>query len=92
MFDLMRMGNSPQAQEMFFRMMAQQMGQAPPEIREAISKVDVIIKKGDRGLELRIGRTTNERVEGMISQSVDAWVNMLSRGFQAMGYKVRIYE
>ena len=56
MFDLMQMANSPQAREMLFKMMSKQMGQAPPEVKEAISKVEVIIKRNERGFELQIGQ------------------------------------
>ena len=59
MFDFMQMANSPQSREMLFQMMSQQVGQAPPEVREAISKVEVIIKRNERGFELRIGQSDN---------------------------------
>ncbi len=92
MFDMMQMAGSPQAMEMFFKMMSRQAGQAPPEVKQAISRVEVIIKKNERGFELHLGRSDNERVEKMLKESTDSWVNMLSRGFQAVGYKVKIYE
>jgi hypothetical protein len=92
MFDMMNMANSPQAMEMFFKMMSRQAGQAPPEVRQAIAKVEVIIKRTERGFELRLGRSDNERVEKMLKDSADSWIEMLSRGFQAVGYKVKIYE
>ncbi len=92
MFDFMQMANSPKSREMLFQMMSQQMGQAPPEVREAISRVDVIIKRTERGFELRIGESDNAKVEAMLKESTDNWIEMLSRGFQAVGYKVKIYE
>jgi len=92
MFDFMQMANSPQSREMFFQLMSRQMGQAPPEVREAISRVEVIIKKTGRGFELRIGGSDNAQVESMVKDSVNSWIDLLSRGFQAVGYKVKIYE
>lgn len=92
MFDFMQMANSPKSREMLFQMMSRQAGQAPPEVREAISKVDVIIKRTGRGFELRIGESNNAEVEAMLKESTDNWIEMLSRGFQAVGYKVKIYE
>ena len=92
MFDFMQMANSPQSREMLFQMMSRQAGQAPPEVREAISKVEVIIKSSDRGFELRIAGSDNAQVESMIKDSISSWVDLLSRGFQAVGYKVKIYE
>ena len=92
MFDFMQMAGTPQSQEMLFRMMSQQMSQSPPDVREAISKVEVVIKKGERGFEMRIGHSDHEKVEEMVRQSLDNWINLLSRGFQAVGYQVKIYE
>ena len=92
MFDFMNMANSPQAREMLFKMMSKQMGQAPPEVKEAISKVEVIIKRNERGFELRSGQERQSQVEKMLKESTDSWIEMLSRGFQAVGYKVKIYE
>jgi hypothetical protein len=92
MFDFMQMANSPQAREMLFRMMNRQMGQAPPDVKEAISKVEVAIKRNERGFELRFGRSEHQQVEKMLQESTDNWIEMLSRGFQAVGYRVKIYE
>ena len=92
MFDFMQMASTPQAQEMFFKLMSRQMGQAPPDVREAVSRVEVVIKRNERGFELRLGRSDHPRVESMLKESADAWVNLLSRGFQAAGYRVKIYE
>ena len=92
MFDFMQMANTPQSQEMLFRLMSQQMGQVPSDVKEAISRVEVIVKRNERGFELRIGRSDHEKVESMVRESVDSWINLLSRGFQAVGYRVKIYE
>ena len=92
MFYFMQMANSPKSREMLFQIMSQQAGQAPPEIREAISKVEVIVKRTERGFELRIGGSDNAQVESMVKDSVNNWIDLLSRGFQAVGYKVKIYE
>jgi hypothetical protein len=92
MFDFQQMLGTPQAREMMFQMMAQQMGQAPPQVREALSRVTVTVKKRPRGFELNIGECHDEQVESVIRAALDSWSDMLTRGFQAMGYKVRIYE
>ena len=72
MFDFMQIANTPQSQEMLFRLMSQQMGQAPPDVREAISRVEVIVKRNERGFELRIGQSDHDRVESMVRESVDS--------------------
>lgn len=92
MLDFSQMAGTPQAREMLFRMMAQQMGQASPDVREAISRVEVGIRRGERGFEIRIGESDHARVESMIRSSIESWSDLLARGFQAMGYRVRIYE
>ena len=92
MFDFMQMANSPQSRDMLFQMMSRQAGQAPPEVRQAVSKVEVTIKRTGRGFELRIGESDNAQVEAMLKESTDNWIEMLSRGFQAVGYRVKIYE
>jgi hypothetical protein len=92
MFDLMNMANSPQARDMLFKMMSKQMGQVPPDVKEAISKVEIIIKRDKRGFELRLGRSAHPAVEKMLGDSTASWIEMLSQGFQAVGYKVKIYE
>ena len=83
---------TPEAREMIFEMMAQQMAQSPPEIREAISRVEVHIKRDGRGFRLRVGESDNEEVEGMIGNALTSWSDMLVRGFRAMGYRVTFYE
>lgn len=92
MFDFSQMFATPQAREALFNMMAQQMSQAPPEIREALSRVPVSIIKRTRGFELKIGESDNTQVESMIQGALDNWSDMLTRGFQAMGYEVNLYE
>lgn len=92
MFDFMQMAGTPQSQEMLFRLMSRQMSQSPPDVREAISQVEVVIRKSERGFDLRIGRSDHDKVEDMVRQSLDSWINLLSRGFQAVGYRVKIYE
>lgn len=92
MFDFMNLANSPQSREMMFKLMSRQMGNVPPDVREAISKVEVAIKKNERGFELRIGKSDHPKVEGIIKESMDSWIELLSRGFQAVGYKVKLYE
>ncbi|RAL70423.1 hypothetical protein C1G86_0967 [Dehalococcoides mccartyi] len=73
-------------------MMSRQMGQAPPEVRDAVARVEVVIKKGERDFELRMSHSDSSKVEEMTKQSIESWVDLLSRGFQAVGYKVKIYE
>ena len=58
MFDKMfQMLGSPQAQEAMFRLIAEQMAQAPPEKRAAMSQVEVAIVRKPRGLTLSIGES-----------------------------------
>ncbi|MBI4236464.1 MAG: hypothetical protein HY688_03815 [Chloroflexi bacterium] len=92
MLDFLNMANSPQSREMMFKLMSRQMGSAPPEVREAISRVEVAIRRNERGFELRVGRSDHPKVESMMKDSVDSWVELLARGFQAVGYKVKLYE
>ncbi len=82
----------PRASELMFQMMAQQMSQAPPEIREGISRVKVHIKREERSLQVRVGRSDNPQVEGIIQNSLENWGNLLARAFQAIGYEVILYE
>jgi hypothetical protein len=92
MFDFGKMFSNPQAREMMFSMMTQQMAQVPPDIREALGRVEVGIRKTERGFDLRIGRSDDPRVEEMITNALNSWSDLLSRGFNAMGYKVVMYE
>jgi len=92
MFNFQQMLATPQARDMLFRLMAQEMGKAPPEIREALGRVPVKIVKEPRGFKLEIGSSDNEQVEQMIKSALGSWSDMLTRGFQAMGYDVTLYE
>lgn len=92
MFNFAQMFATPQAREMVFKMMAGEMSKAPPEVREALSRVPVSITKHPRGFELEIGVSDNPQVEEMIQGALGNWSDMLTRGFQAMGYKVTLYE
>ena len=92
MFDFSQMLGSPQAREMMFNMMAQQMAQAPPELREALSKVPVTIIKRERGFNLTIGQSDNQQVAAMIESALASWSDLLTRGFQTIGYDVHVYE
>ena len=93
MFDQMqKMLSTPQAREMLFNMVAQQVAQAPPERKEALSRVIVTLKKRQRGLQLDVGHSDDEQVEAIIRDAVEGWADMVSRGFQSMGFSVEIYE
>jgi len=93
MFDQMqKMLSTPQAREMLFNMVAQQVAQAPPERKEALSRVTVTLKKRQRGLQLDVGHSDDEQVEAIIRDAVEGWTDMVSRGFQSMGFSVEIYE
>ena len=93
MFDqLQQMMATPQAREMMFKMIAQQVAQAPPERREALSRVTVTLERMERGMHLEVGRSDDQQVEALIREAVENWADMLSRGFQSMGFKVEIVE
>jgi hypothetical protein len=93
MFDQMqKMLSTPQAREMLFNMVAQQVAQAPPERKEALSRVTVTLKKRQRGIQLDVGHSDDEQVEAIIRDAVEGWADMVSRGFQSMGFSVEIYE
>jgi hypothetical protein len=93
MFDqLQQMMATPQAREMVFKMIAQQVAQAPPERREALSRVTVTLEKARRGMHLKVGYSDDPQIEDIIKQAVDNWTDMLSRGFQSMGFSVEIME
>ena len=93
MFDQMqKMLSTPQAREMLFNMIAQQVAQAPPGRKEALSRVTVTLKKRERGLQLDVGHSDDEQVEAIIRDAVEGWADMVSRGFQSMGFSVEIYE
>ena len=93
MFDqLQKMMATPQAREMVFKMIAQQVAQAPPETREALSRVTVSLERTQRGMELSVSQSDNEQVESIIREAINNWTDMLSRGFQSMGFRVEIVE
>jgi len=93
MFDqLQNMMATPQAREMVFKMIAQQVAQAPPERREALSRVTVTLERTGRGMHLEVGHSDDEQIEEIIKQAINNWTDMLSRGFQSMGFKVEIVE
>ena len=89
---LQQMMATPQARETVFKMIAQQVAQAPPERREALSRVTVTLERTGRGMHLEVGRSDDEQVEAVIREAIDNWTDMLSRGFQSMGFKVEIVE
>ena len=43
-------------------------------------------------LSCTLGQSDNPRSRKMLKETTDSWIEMLSRGFQAVGYKVKIYE
>ena len=93
MFDqLQQMMATPQAREMVFKMIAQQVAQAPPERREALSRVTVTLEKTPRGMHLEVGHSDDAEVEAIIQQAIENWADMMSRGFQSMGFQVEIVE
>jgi len=93
MFDqLQKMMATPQAREMVFKMIAQQVAQAPPETREALSRVTVTLERTPRGMQMSVSQSDNEQVEAIIREAINNWTDMLSRGFQSMGFQVEIVE
>ena len=89
---LQQMMATPQAREMVFKMIAQQVAQAPPERREALSRVTVTLERTGRGMHLEVGHSDDEQIEEVIREAIDKWTDMLSRGFQSMGFRVEIVE
>jgi hypothetical protein len=77
---------------MVFRMIAQQVAQAPPERREALSRVVVALEKTERGMRLEVGRSDDDLIEETIKQALEGWTDMLAHGFQSMGFSVEIVE
>jgi len=93
MFDqLQNMMATPQAREMVFKMIAQQVAQAPPERREALSRVTVTLERTERGIHLEVSRSDDPQVEETIGGAIENWTDMLSRGFQSMGFRVEIVD
>ena len=93
MFDqLQKMMETSQAREMVFKMIAQQVAQAPPERREALSRVTVTLERTGRGMHLEVSHSDDEQVEEVVKGAIENWTDMLSRGFQSMGFRVEIAE
>ena len=93
MFDqLQNMMATPHAREMVFKMIAQQVAQAPPERREALGRVTVTLERTERGMRLEVSRSDDQQVEETIRGAIENWTEMLSRGFQSMGFRVEIVE
>ena len=93
MFDqLQQMMATPQAREMVFKMIAQQVAQAPPERREALARVTVTLEKTTRGMHLEVGYSDDAEVEAIIQNAIENWSDMMSRGFQSMGFQVEIVD
>jgi len=89
---IQKMMETPQAREMVFKMIAQQVAQAPPERREALSRVTVTLERTGRGMHLEVSHSDDEQVEEVIRGTIENWTDMLSRGFQSMGFRVEIVE
>jgi len=77
---------------MVFNMIAREVGQAPPERREALSRVTVTLERTERGMHLEVGHSDDAQIEEVIKQAIENWTDMLSRGFQSMGFRVEIVE
>lgn len=93
MFDqLQNMIATPQAREMMFNMIARELAKAPPERREALSRVTVTLERTERGMRLEVSRSDDQQVEETISSAIENWTDMLSRGFQSMGFRVEIID
>ena len=93
MFDqMLKMLESPQAQDMMFRAFAQHVARVPPERREALSHVKVTFRKRGRSLQMDIGYSDDEQVEKIIEESVNGFCEMASRIYQSMGFDVDVYE
>jgi hypothetical protein len=87
-----QMFESPQAREMVFKMIAQQVAQAPPERREALSRVTVTLERTSRGLHLDVNPSDDADIEEVIKNAIDGWTEMVAKGFQSMGFQVEIVE
>jgi len=77
---------------MVFKMIAQQVAQAPPERREALSRVTVTLERTERGMNLEVSRSDDKQVEEVVRGAIENWTDMLSRGFQSMGFRVEIVD
>jgi hypothetical protein len=89
---LQQMLATPQAREMVFKMIAQQVAQAPPDRQEALSRVRVTLERTERGMHLEVSRSDDPQVEETIGGAIENWADMLSRGFQSMGFQVEIVD
>ncbi len=87
-----RMMETPQAREMMFNMIAREVANAPPERKEALSRVTVTLEKTERGLHLDVSPSDDEPVEAIIKNAIEGWTDMVARGFQSMGFQVEIVE
>jgi hypothetical protein len=87
-----QMFESPQAREMVFKMIAQQVAQAPPERRAALSRVTVTLERTSRGLHLDVSPSDDADIEEVIKNAIDGWTEMVAKGFQSMGFQVEIVE
>ena len=93
MFDqLQNMMATPQAREMVFNMIAREVANAPPERREALSRITVTLARTERGKHLEVSRADDQHVEELVRGAIGNWTDMLSRGFQSMGFQVEIVE
>ena len=87
-----QMFESPQARDMVFNMIAQQVAQAPPERREALSRVKVTLERTERGLHLDASPSDDPGIEEVIDNAIEGWTEMVAKGFQSMGFQVEIVE
>ena len=93
MFDqLQNMMATPQAREMMFNMIAQEVSKATPERRESLARVTVTLERTESGMHLKVSHSDDEQVEEVIRNAIEHWTEFLSRGFQSMGFKVEIVE
>ena len=68
---LQKMMETPQAREMVFKMIAQQVAQAPPERREALSRVTVTLERTGRGMHLEVSHSDDEQVEEVVKGAIE---------------------
>ena len=87
-----QMFENPQAREMVFKMIAQQVAQAPPERREALSRVTITLERTSRGLHLDVSPSDDADIEEVIENAINSWTEMVAKGFQSMGFQVEIVE
>jgi phenylalanyl-tRNA synthetase alpha subunit len=93
MFDQMQnIMATPQAREMMFKMIAQQVAQAPKERREALARVKITLETTERGMRLDASPSDNPEVEATVRNAIETWTDMLARIFQSMGFQVEIVD